>query len=108
MHRGFFAQDSWLLTQAHRLRGIPGVIIHGRYDIITPTSSAWQLAQAYPDVTLCVVADAGHTGTEPGIADAMVRATDALADRFAAMAASDNEKRQGPDGALNNRGETQQ
>lgn len=108
MHRGFFAQDGWLLTQAHRLRGIPGVIIHGRYDIITPMSSAWQLAQAYPDVTLCVVADAGHTGTEPGIADAMVRATDALADRFAAMAASDNEKRQGPEGALNNRGETQE
>lgn len=86
-HRGFFPQDGWLLTQAHRLRGIPGVAIHGRYDMITPMSSAHALAQACPDVRLVVVPDAGHTGTEPGIADAMVRATDALADRIAAAPA---------------------
>lgn len=86
-HAGFFAQDGWLLTQVPRLRGIPGVIIHGRYDMITPMSSAHALALACPHVTIVVVPDAGHTGTEPGIADAMVRATDALADRLMAGSA---------------------
>jgi proline iminopeptidase len=95
MHRGFFPQDGWLLTQAHRLRGIPGVIIHGRYDMITPMSSAHALAQACPDVKIVVVPDAGHTGTEPGIADAMVRATDALAHRFAALPARQGSKEPG-------------
>jgi proline iminopeptidase len=82
VNRGYFPQDGWLLSQAGRLKGIPGVIIHGRYDMITPVASAVALARACPDVRLEIVPDAGHTGTEPGIADATVRATDALADRL--------------------------
>ena len=78
-NRGFFAQDGWLLTQTHRLRHIPAVIIHGRYDMVTPMAAAHALAATLPNVNLVVVPDAGHTGTEPGIADAMVRATDAFA-----------------------------
>ena len=76
INRGFFAEDGWLLRNVHRLRHIPGVIIQGRYDVVTPMESAWALHQVWPSATFVVVPDAGHTATEPGIADALVRATD--------------------------------
>jgi proline iminopeptidase len=76
INKGFFAHNGWLLDQAHRLRGIAGTIIHGRYDVVTPIDTAFLLAKAWPDADLRVIPDAGHTGVEPGIADAMVRATD--------------------------------
>jgi proline iminopeptidase len=75
-HKGFFAKDGWLLAQAHKLHAIPGTIIHGRYDACTPVRNAVDLAAVWPQAKLVIVPDAGHTGTEPGIADAMVRATD--------------------------------
>ena len=75
-HKGFFVKDGWLLAQAHKLHAIPGTIIHGRYDACTPVRNAVDLAAHWPQATLVIVPDAGHTGTEPGIADAMVRATD--------------------------------
>ncbi len=75
-HKGFFESDGWLMAQAHRLKGIPGTIIHGRYDACTPVRNAVDLAALWPEAHLVIVPDAGHTGTEPGIADAMVRATD--------------------------------
>lgn len=78
-NRGFFANDGWLLDQAHRLAAIPGVIIQGRYDLVTPAATAVALAQAWPGAQLVMVPDAGHTGMEPGIQDAMVRASDAFA-----------------------------
>ena len=76
VNKGFFEADGWLLDQAHRLAGIPGTIIHGRYDMVTPIDTAFLLAKAWPEADLRVIPDAGHTGVEPGIADAMVRATD--------------------------------
>ena len=82
MHGGFFDCDDWILANAPLLKAIPGVIIHGRYDVCTPMQNAWDLHQVWPQANLQIIADAGHTGTEPGIADAMVRATD----RFAALA----------------------
>ena len=81
VNKGFFAHDGWLLDQAHTLRGIPGTIIHGRYDVVTPIDTAFLLANAWPDADLRVIPDAGHTGVEPGIADAVVRATDLYANR---------------------------
>ena len=76
---GFFDRDDWILANAAALRAIPGVIIHGRYDVCTPLQNAWDLHRVWPQAELCIVQDAGHTGTEPGIADAMVRATDRFA-----------------------------
>lgn len=76
MNRGFFARDGQLLEDAHRLRQIPGVIIQGRYDVVTPATSAWALHKAWPQASFTMVPDAGHTALEPGIADALVRATD--------------------------------
>jgi proline iminopeptidase len=79
MNKGFFEPQDQLIRNAHRLKGIPGVIAHGRYDVVTPLFTAWELAKAWPEGELNIVPDAGHTATEPGIVDVMVRA----ADRFA-------------------------
>lgn len=76
VNRGFFRQDDQLIADAHRLAGIPGVIIQGRYDVVTPAITAWDLHRAWPQAEFIMVPDAGHTATEPGIADALVRATD--------------------------------
>jgi len=65
-----------LLDNAHRLRGIPGVIIQGRYDVVTPMQTAWDLHRAWPEADFIVIPDAGHTATEPGIRDALIAATD--------------------------------
>ena len=73
---GFFRQDDQLIADAHRLAGIPGVIIQGRYDVVTPPVTAWDLHRAWPAAAFIMVPDAGHTATEPGITDALVRSTD--------------------------------
>ena len=78
-HRAFF-EEGQLLVHAHRLTGIPGVIIQGRYDVITPPVTARDLHHAWPDSTLTIVPDAGHAATEPGTMRALVDATDRLAD----------------------------
>jgi proline iminopeptidase len=86
MNRGFMPEDGWLLKQAHRLAGIPGRLVHGRYDVVTPLSSAWALKEAWPDAQLEIVPDAGHASLEPGIVDALVRATDDLLSRLRSAA----------------------
>jgi proline iminopeptidase len=74
---GFFAHDGWLLDQADILRRIPGWIVQGRFDVVTPMRSAWALKTRWPEVNFDLVWDAGHASTEPGIIDGLVRATDA-------------------------------
>ena len=78
-HRGFFERDGYLLAHAHRLAGIPGVIVHGRYDVCTPFRNAWDLKQAWPQAELRLVPDAGHAMTEPGIVHELISATRRLA-----------------------------
>ena len=85
VNRGFFARDNWLLEQcAEKLKEIPGVIVHGRYDVVTPLSTAWALTKAWPKAELHVVPDAGHSSMEPGIVDKLVQATDYFAEIYAA------------------------
>jgi proline iminopeptidase len=72
----FFKTDNWLLEHVHKIRHIPGVIIHGRYDVICPFENAWDLHKAWPEAAFEVIKDAGHAASEPGITDALVRATD--------------------------------
>ena len=79
---GFLERDGQLIEDAHKLAGIPGVIVHGRYDIVTPLRSAWELAQNWPQAELRIVPDSGHAMTEPGIVRELVDATN----RFAARA----------------------
>lgn len=70
-----FLSDNQILNDAHRLAGIPGYIVHGRYDMICPLENAWQLHKAWPRARLSIIADAGHAASEPGIVDALIRAT---------------------------------
>ncbi|MGD9799880.1 MAG: prolyl aminopeptidase, partial [Parvularculaceae bacterium] len=81
VNSGFFRQDDQLLADIDKIRDIPGVIVQGRYDVVTPMKSAWDLHQAWPEAAFVLVGDAGHAASEPGIIDALVRATDAFADR---------------------------
>ena len=74
----FFETDNYLLENVDRIRHIPAVIVHGRYDIVCPVMNAWDLHRAWPEATLEIIPDAGHAATEPGIADALVRATDSF------------------------------
>lgn len=78
-HKGFFETDGWLLQQAHKIKHLPGVIVHGRYDVCTPLSSAWKLKKHWPEAELEIIGDAGHSSLETGIVDALVRAADRLA-----------------------------
>ena len=73
-HNSFLEPDQ-ILRDVPRLDGIPGTIVHGRYDVVCPLQNAWELARAWPDATLEIVPNAGHSATEPGIVDALVRAT---------------------------------
>ncbi|MDH3579907.1 MAG: prolyl aminopeptidase [Hyphomicrobiales bacterium] len=75
VNRGFFDRDDQLIADAHKLVGIPGVIVHGRYDIVTPLKSAWELAKGWPDADLRIAPDSGHAMTEPGIIHELVAAT---------------------------------
>jgi len=81
MHQAFLEPDQ-LLRDAGRLTDIPGVIVHGRYDLICPLQNAWDLHRAWPDSELWIVADAGHAASEPGIRAALVQATDRFAERL--------------------------
>lgn len=81
----YFLHDCWLrpgqlLDDAPKLAGIPGEIVHGRYDMPCPLRTAWELNRRWPGSTLHIVEGAGHAATEPGIRDRLIRATD----RFAA------------------------
>ncbi|MEX1080714.1 MAG: prolyl aminopeptidase [Halofilum sp. (in: g-proteobacteria)] len=68
-----------LLRDADRLAATPGVIVHGRYDVISPLDQADALARAWPRAEYQVIADAGHSALEPGTIDALVGATDRMA-----------------------------
>lgn len=70
---GFLEEDGWILNNVTRLHGVPGTIVQGRYDMICPPRSAWELAQAWPDADLHMVRNAGHALSEPGISAELVR-----------------------------------
>ena len=74
-----FLEPNQLLRDAHRLADIPGTIVHGRYDVVCPLDQAHALHRAWPRAKLEITPDAGHSAGEPGIVDALVRATDELA-----------------------------
>jgi proline iminopeptidase len=76
-----FLRPNQLLEDAPRLAGIPGVIVHGRYDVICPLENAWELHRAWPGSELLIVPDAGHSAAEPATRSRLVEATD----RFAAI-----------------------
>lgn len=78
MNRGFFPEDGHLLRNIEKIRHIPAVAVHGRYDMCTPLKNAWDLKAAWPELDLHIIPDAGHALAEPGITDALIRATEGL------------------------------
>jgi proline iminopeptidase len=76
MHNAFFDTDNYLIENVDKMRHIPAVIVQGRYDVVCPMMSAWELHRAWPEAELRVIPDAGHSATEPGIISALVEATD--------------------------------
>lgn len=81
INKGFLEPDQ-LLANAGKLAGIPGIIVHGRYDMVCPLDNAVALHRAWPDSQLNIIRDAGHAATEPGITDALVLATKEMARRL--------------------------
>ena len=78
MHDSFL-EENQILNNADKLQNIPGVIVQGRYDLICPLESAWELHQAWPKAELKIITDAGHSATEPGTIDALMNAVDEMA-----------------------------
>ena len=80
----YFVNDCWLapgqlLSDAHKMRSIPGTIVHGRYDMPCPAHYAWALHEAWPEAEFHLIEGAGHAFSEPGILDRLIRATDQYA-----------------------------
>ncbi|WP_085307874.1 prolyl aminopeptidase [Planktotalea arctica] len=81
VHGGFLESDGWILENVDRISHIPGVIVQGRYDMICPPKSAYDLAQLWPNADLRMVRNAGHALSEPGISAELVRVMDEIAQR---------------------------
>ena len=81
VNKGFFERENLLLENIDRILHLPGVIVQGRYDVVCPMITAWELHQVWQSAEFIVIEDAGHSVSEPGIKDALIRATD----RFAAL-----------------------
>jgi proline iminopeptidase len=79
VHGGFLQSPNQLLDDIGRIRHIPAVIVQGRYDVVCPAHSAWELHRAWPESELRIVPDAGHSAFEPGIVHELVEATDKFA-----------------------------
>jgi len=79
VHGGFFHAEDQLLIRVDAIRHIPTVIVQGRYDVVCPMMSAWDLHKAWPEAEFHVVPDAGHSALEPGITHQLISATDRFA-----------------------------
>jgi len=78
-NKGFFKSDSWLLDNVNKISHLPIVIVQGRYDVVCPMLSAWELSQRLPEADFHIIQDSGHSMTEPGIASCLVEYTDKFA-----------------------------
>ena len=81
MHNSFFDTENYLIENIGKIRHIPTVIVQGRYDVVCPSVSAWELHTAFPESELHIIPDAGHSISEKGISSALVEATDRFRDK---------------------------
>ena len=79
IHGGFFKGDRYLLDHVDTIRHLPAVIVQGRYDVVCPMQTAWELHRAWPEAEFILLEDAGHSATEPGIIHALLEASDRFA-----------------------------
>lgn len=76
INQGFFEEDNFLLNNISKIRHIPAIIVQGRYDVVCPAESAWELHRAWPEADFHMIQDAGHSLSEEGISKILVEATD--------------------------------
>ncbi len=81
IHQCFLDPDQ-LINNASKLKNVPGIIVHGRYDMVCPLENAWILMKAWPQVELQIIREAGHAISEPAIIDALILATKNMALRL--------------------------
>ncbi|WP_455203395.1 prolyl aminopeptidase [Kaarinaea lacus] len=79
---GGFLKPNQILDNMNKIKNIPGTIVQGRYDMVCPMQSAYDLYEAWPNAELDIIPDAGHSATERGIVDALVRATISYGKKF--------------------------
>ncbi|MFP6806251.1 MAG: prolyl aminopeptidase [Pseudomonadales bacterium] len=79
---GCFLEENQLIKAASALKDIPGIIVHGRFDMVSPLENAHLLHRAWPNSQLYIVREAGHSATEPVLIDALIRATRDMSLRF--------------------------
>ena len=79
VNHGFFDDERQLLRGLESLRRVPAVIVQGRYDVVCPCETAWELHQHWPEADFRLVVDAGHSAYEPGITAELIAATDRFA-----------------------------
>jgi proline iminopeptidase len=94
VNKGFMRREDQLLRGVAKIRDIPAVIVQGRYDVVCPIRTAWDLHQRWPEADFRIVPDAGHSALEPGITHELVGATD----RFAKVKATRGASARGPRG----------
>lgn len=75
-NNAFFKTDNWLIENVGAIKKIPTTIVQGRYDVVCPAESAWELHKAFPEAKMIMVPDAGHSAMEPGILKALVATMD--------------------------------
>ncbi len=73
-----FLKPNQILANVHKIADIPGIIVHGRYDMVCSLENAWELNKSWPNSVLNIIRDAGHSSREPGTVDALIRATQAM------------------------------
>lgn len=76
LNKGFFKTDNYLLDNIDKIRDIPAIIVQGRYDVVCPAESAWELHKKWPEAEFKIIDDAGHSLSEKGITSALIEATD--------------------------------
>ncbi len=74
INNAFFKTNNWIIENIDKIRHIPADIVQGRYDVVCPARSAWDLHQAWPEARFQFVQDAGHAASEPGTKAALVAA----------------------------------
>lgn len=79
-NNAFFKTNNWILENVDKIRHIPGVIVQGRYDVVCPATSAWELHKAWPEAKFTIIPDSGHAASEPGTRSALIEATDSFKD----------------------------
>ncbi len=76
VNKGFFKTDNWIIENIGKVRHVPTWIVQGRYDVVCPAISAYELNVAFPESKLYMIPDAGHSASEPGIRSKLIEATD--------------------------------